>query len=300
MSGDPSIPPSRGARPSEYPASLTAPKPTGKLPCVPVCTLSKQPTLQCSAGAHAVTNTTNRLRLVVPIHGRRMLTERFLESYQRQTLSCPLLFVDDASPDDSVAWLRLRGCDVYVPQERLWFNGIVNWAIETCEAPYLGIINNDVVLSNRFVEESVRTFDRTSFDILVPRTLSPDAVACLDRRSRVRVVSLWRQEGWCILCRVASVRRLPPIPTEHLRLWYGDTWLFHHAWAGRLRVGKMMHVCVVHTGGCSAQPDGEASRTINRDREQAQTRYPFLKPRRPLGRLRMLPKPLRRMVLPYV
>ncbi len=246
--------------------------------------------------------TNPRLALVVPIHGQLEVTRRFLASFERQTVRCPLVFVDDASPDDSVDWLRAHGWEVYVPAERLWYNGVVNWALDHTSSPYLGVLNNDLVLGRYFVEEAVRSFEETRFDLLVPQTVPEGDPSVLDRRGRRRVRSLWRQEGWCMLFRVAAVRRLPPIPVHHLRLWFGDTWLFHHAWAAGLKVGVMRHNRVFHAGSVTIKAaEARAPHPIiAQDHEHRHRHYPWLDKRRPLGRLRRLPRPLRKLILPYL
>lgn len=243
---------------------------------------------------------TPALALVIPIHGNLPVTQRFLASFQRQSVRCGLTFVDDASPDGSAAWLREQGWDVQVPARRLWYNGIVNWAIASCEAPYLGILNNDLVLGRDFVAQTISSLDETSFDLVVPKTLANLDQEALDCPRRRRIVSLWRQQGWCMILRVASFRRLPTIP-EDLRLWYGDTWLFHHAWSNGLKVGMMRHVWVFHERGATVGGDlSPAREVIEQDQEAVRLRYPWLAKKRPLGRLRLIPRPLRRYVLPHI
>ncbi|MCU0612972.1 MAG: glycosyltransferase [Candidatus Eisenbacteria bacterium] len=241
------------------------------------------------------------LWLVVPVHGHLDVTRRFLDSFDRQTVRCPLMLVDDASPDNSVDWLRSNGWEVHVPCRRLWYNGVVNWAVSTAAVPYFGILNNDLVLGRHFVAETIRAFERSSYDVLVPRAVNDSDQDALDRARNPVIRSLWRQQGWCMLFRLEAVRRLPPIPSNDLRLWYGDTWLFHHAWSCGLRVGIMRHVWVFHersvTVGDEASP---AREVIEQDQEAVRLCYPWLRKRRPLGRLRCIPRPLRRHILPHI
>jgi len=240
------------------------------------------------------------LSIVVPIHGELEATQRFLSSFERQTQGCPLLFVDDRSPDGSVEWLRAHGWSVEVPEERLWFNGILNRAIERCQTPLLGVLNNDLVLGMRFVEQTVEAFARTDYDLLVALTVPGDDPRQLDEPRRFRIATLWRREGWCMLFRTASVGKLPPIPPD-LRLWYGDTWLFHHAWEAGLKLGVMLHNRIFH----------ERSRTIDAvqgkgthpviaaDEAVFREKYSWVQKRRKLGLIRLIPRPLRKVVLPH-
>ena len=240
------------------------------------------------------------LSLVVPIHGELAATQRFLESFERQTRPCPLLFVDDCSPDESVEWLRSRGWAVEVPPERLWFNGIVNRALQVCRTPLLGILNNDLILGRHFTDLTIAAFERTTYDVLVARTVEAEDPAGLDRGGRFRIAPLWRREGWCMLFRVASIRRLPPIPDD-LRLWYGDTWIFHHAWSSGMRVGIMLHNRIAHEGGRTIRAvQGQGTHPVIVSDETAfRERYSWVQRRRSLGLLKLVPKPLRKILLPY-
>ncbi len=243
-----------------------------------------------------------QLSVVVPIHGELEATQRFLVSFDRQTRSCPLTFVDDRSPDDSVAWLRADGRAVEEPSERQWFNGVVNCAVRTCSTPFLGVLNNDLVLGERFVEQTIAAFEGTDYDLLVPLTVAGEGQEALDRSRRFRIATLWRREGWCMLFRHASVRALPPIP-EDLRLWYGDTWLFHHAWQAGMKVGVMLHNRVLHERSRTIDAvQGKGKRThpvIAADEAAFREKYSWVRKRRDLGLVRLIPRPLRKIVLPH-
>lgn len=242
------------------------------------------------------------LSFVVPIHGELEATRRFLTSFDRQTRSCPLRFVDDRSPDDSVAWLRSRGRSVEVPEERLWFNGILNRAIANCQTPLLGVLNNDLVLGRRFVDLVVEAFEQSDYDILVPLTVEGASQQELDREHRFRIATLWRREGWCMLFRLASVRKLPPVPDD-LRLYFGDTWLFHHAWEKGLKVGVMLHNRILHERSRTIAAVQDKTKkphpVIAEDEVTFREKYSWVEKRRKLGWIHLIPRPLRKIMLPH-
>jgi hypothetical protein len=173
------------------------------------------------------------LTIVVPFRGELATTMAFLDSLGAHE---PLVLVDDHTPDASVASaLRALGHPVIRPPVRPYFNGALRYAIENCATPYLGVLNNDLILPAGFVESALAAFD--GWDILVPNTHPEPGFTGVDH--------LCRQEGWCMLMRAAAVRRLPPVPRT-LRIWYGDTWIFHHAWEAGLRVGKIGSLTIRH------------------------------------------------------
>ena len=244
------------------------------------------------------------LTIVVPIHGRSDVTLRFLESHRRQTVPSRLVFVDDRSPDESVKLLREQGQLVIEPPQRLWFNGILNLAIASCQTPFLGVLNNDLVLGTRFVEQSLATFERSGFDFLVPYTFEEEDAdpAQLELARPYRIHRLRRQQGWCMLFRSAAVKSLPPVPDE-LRLWFGDSWVFHHAWERGQKLGLMRHVAVIHQRHTTIQSDANVRATgvhpvIEEDKRVFAERYGWVKTKH-LGPWRFVPRWLRRQLVPF-
>jgi len=247
----------------------------------------------------------SELTLVVPIHGNLEATLRFLASYEAQTRPSQLLFVDDRSPDDSVQVLRLRGYRVLEPPERLYFNGILDLAIQSCRTRYLGVINNDLVLGRRFVQLALESFERSSSDFLVPLTFEGVGLdpAELERPRPFRIRRLRRQQGWCMLFRTASVRRLPRVPTD-LKLWYGDSWLYHHAWAAGQRIGMMMHNPVIHERHATIRADATfkvqgTHPIVEADKVVFDSKYRWVRTRH-LGPWRLVPRWIRRRFLPFL
>jgi len=246
---------------------------------------------------------TEALTIVVPVHGRIDATLRFLESWRPQTRASHLVFVDDCSPDETVRVLREEG-QVVVERGRLYFNGILNLAVAECRTTYLGVLNNDLVLGRRFVEQVLDAFERSDSDFLVPCTLEEGLAspADLERERRFRIRRLRRQQGWCMLFRTASVRRLPPVPAD-LRLWYGDSWLFHHAWEAGQKLGILMHVPVIHQRHATIQSDATFRRTgvhpvLAEDERVFRERYGWIRTKR-LGPWRFVPRWLRRKLVPF-
>ena len=243
------------------------------------------------------------LTIVVPTHGRIDVTLRFLESYRAQTRASRLIFIDDRSPDDTVKILREQGETVLEPEQRLYFNGILSLAIRSCTTAFLGVLNSDLILGRRFVERTLESFERSRSDFLVPITLegSEATPANLERERPFRILRMRRQQGWCMLFRTRSVQRLPEIP-EELRLWYGDSWIFHHAWEDGQRLGVMLHTPVIHQRHASIEGDATFKKTgahpvIEQDKRIFAERYTWVTTKR-LGPWRLVPGFVRRRIVP--
>lgn len=210
-----------------------------------------------------------RLTLVVPIHGKIETTLEFLDSYERQTVKAPLLFIDDRSPDDSVSILREKGYTVLVPDKRLWFNGALNLSIAECGTTYLGFLNNDIVFGSTFVEDILHAIETSNADFLVPKSVDLKEHDYLDAKREYDVGPLNRREGWAMFFRVEKTRMIPRIPIE-LRLWFGDDWLFHHAVKMEQEVLQARHVRVYHV---ESTKSAVANAVIAKDQEIARLEY---------------------------
>jgi len=238
----------------------------------------------------------------VPVHGQVDTTKKFLASFARQTVKCQLTFVDDRSPDNTVQWLKENGWQVEVPKRRLWYNGILNMAIQSATTELIGILNNDLILGKHFIEATIQSFEQTDYDILVPFTLPTPDHSQLDRQLDLKVVPLYRREGWCILGRSTSLKKLPPIPSDDLRLWYGDTWLFHHAWRAGMKIGLMLHNRIYHEVSKTiqaTQKEKNINPVIMTDMKVFKEKYSWLSKHKPLGLYKIFPPFIRSLLLPH-
>lgn len=207
-------------------------------------------------------------RVVVPIHGARWITERFLEYWRWQHFPAQLEFHDDHSPDDSVPWLREHGHLVRTYDERPYFNGILRTAIAEWDGREpLAILNNDIHFREGFVGKMSNTTARLGAAIVVPQTAGAE--------DRCRGDECIEQQGWAMWLGPRA-KEIPPIP-EDLRLWYGDTWLFRHAWDLGLGARVATHVHIRHDVEGTTRYYGESTRAIiAEDNRVVREKYPHL------------------------
>jgi GT2 family glycosyltransferase len=92
---------------------------------------------------------------ILNFNGRAFL-EAMLPTVAAQTASDFVVHVvDDASTDDSVAWLREHWPDVRVitSERNLQITASLARAVQTASTPYVAILNNDLELDPRWLEE---------------------------------------------------------------------------------------------------------------------------------------------------
>ncbi len=87
--------------------------------------------------------------IVIPTHGQRHLTEACLDSIRRHTDEpYELVVVDNASPDDTVAWLRTQSdVRLIANVENRGFPAAVNQGIAAATGDHVLLLNNDTVVT---------------------------------------------------------------------------------------------------------------------------------------------------------
>jgi GT2 family glycosyltransferase len=92
-----------------------------------------------------------------------------------------VIVVDNASSDDSVAWLRAKAPDVEVVQrdDNGGFAAAVNDGIVRADGEFVALLNNDTEVDPRWLESLIEALERTGYDFaaaLMVFMLEPDVV----------------------------------------------------------------------------------------------------------------------------
>jgi len=104
-----------------------------------------------------------RLTVALTNHNGQSLLETMLPSLSAQTLTgFATIVVDDASDDDSVAFLRERWPQVRVIElrARVGVTGAMNAALEAASSELVGLFNNDMELEPQCLAQLVAALDR--------------------------------------------------------------------------------------------------------------------------------------------
>jgi GT2 family glycosyltransferase len=145
---------------------------------------------EASMGATGtVTQTVEVVHVLLPVHNRRVLTQRFLQSLHRQSYPrIRLMVIDDGSTDGTAAMVREEypGAVVLPGSGTLWWSGSLQCGIDRLAANGLPdedivlIANDDTVLDPSFVERGVQVLRGLPHALLCARLLNPGTGAALE------------------------------------------------------------------------------------------------------------------------
>jgi GT2 family glycosyltransferase len=101
--------------------------------------------------------------VVIPNYNGRKLLETCLESVDRnrpRNIPIEVIVVDDASTDDSIAWLAIHHPDVRVValDRNQGFCAAANAGIAAAKAPYIQLLNNDTEVCENWIEAGLEPF----------------------------------------------------------------------------------------------------------------------------------------------
>jgi N-acetylglucosaminyl-diphospho-decaprenol L-rhamnosyltransferase len=101
-----------------------------------------------------------KIDVVIPIHGRRAMTERCLAALARQTRGHRTIVVDNASPDDSATAIadEFPQVDVLRLDANRGFAAACNAGIAHGRGEVVVLLNNDVVTPSDFLERLAAPF----------------------------------------------------------------------------------------------------------------------------------------------
>lgn len=102
--------------------------------------------------------------LVISFYKNIRMLELVLASLEKQTIKTfDVIVCDDGSPDNVVQQLHQLIESTSYPAQHLWHedlgfrkNRILNWALQSCETPYMIFIDQDCVLHPEFIREHVQ------------------------------------------------------------------------------------------------------------------------------------------------
>jgi GT2 family glycosyltransferase len=105
----------------------------------------------------------HRVAVVVPVHNRKALTERFLKSFAEvEYENYKIVIVDDGSSDGTAEWLAKEHPEVEVlpGTGNLWWTGATNLGVQFAlnkGFDYVLTINNDAVVEPNFLKSLIKS-----------------------------------------------------------------------------------------------------------------------------------------------
>jgi len=101
---------------------------------------------------------------IIPVHNRADLLKRLLESVRGQTIAfSEIVVVDNASTDSAADVARAFGCRVIAMGENAGFARAVNCGWRAAATEWVAILNSDVELDRRWLEQLSACTEKASF-----------------------------------------------------------------------------------------------------------------------------------------
>ena len=106
-----------------------------------------------------------KVSFIIPLYNCLPLTQAMLASLRATLpagLACEIIFVDDGSTDGSRAWVKSlpAPCRVILNENNLGFSGACNRGAATAMGEFLFFLNNDLVLTPRWLKPMLAAFAR--------------------------------------------------------------------------------------------------------------------------------------------
>lgn len=162
------------------------------------------------------------LTVVVPTMSHRRM-DRLWEMILKNTIRPSLVVVTDNTgqgwrPTSTPADVKL---EVSVPKKNVGVNAVWTGGIARAPDGLLSILNDDVLISEKFFEHTIRAF----------RILKKVAVICpttgrtpgYEEKFRYGIMS--RREGWAFTIRTSVAKNLPAMPPD-MFVFCGDDWIW--------------------------------------------------------------------------
>jgi len=134
----------------------------------------------------------------------------------------------------------------------------------------LSVLNDDVVLNERFFERLVAPFQIIDCAVVCPKTET--TVEGFDA-TRLRaglgfdLAPMKRREGWAFSFRKDILDNIPRIPVEKFKTFCGDDWLWYHTVVQRMRWYWDLNNVIYHKVGASLDSMPKLRETLREEKE---------------------------------
>lgn len=162
--------------------------------------------------------------IILPVYNNLHLTKQAIKNIENTTdLDYILIIINDWSNDWTKEWLdkNKRHNWIIVHQSNCWTNDAWNKWIALSHAPYVAVLNNDIVLPEWALQKMLEWFSDEDVWMVNPRSTT------------LKVKDYWEDpfyfanhiQGWCWIITKEAKEKLFPID-KRLRIFWWDNWLF--------------------------------------------------------------------------
>jgi len=185
------------------------------------------------------------LSVVIPVYNHLDLTKQVISNIKetQKDVNYQLVIVNDGSSD----WTKKRLDDnkesnwIVVHQANQWTNWAWNKWVELSKAPYILIINNDIILSEWAFRNMINWFTDDSIWMVNVRTISPETKQYWTKPYYFANEIQW----WCYMITKKMKELLFPID-KRLRIWWWDNIIFYKMIYNWYKLKVVSNVIIQH------------------------------------------------------
>mgnify|MGYP000986096547 FL=1 len=215
-----------------------------------------------------------RLAVIVPVVNTG-LADKMFASIERNTVHPQrILIIDNSNRDETynphIQWRHLELTVMKYPQNigvnESWNVGIKH--VGKCDL--LSILNDDIILNERFFERLVAPFQLIDCAVICPQTentIENFERAKLNAPLAFDVAPMKRREGWAFTYRKDILDKLPRIPVEQFRTFCGDDWFWYHTAMLKYRWYRDFNNVIYHKVGASLDILPDLRETLRAEKE---------------------------------
>jgi len=196
-----------------------------------------------------------KYNVIIPVVNRK-LAAPLLDSIAANTIiPANILIIDNSRADTAFPADTRLPLTIIDPGKRLGVNASWNLGIrENGDCDYLAILNDDVILGNRFFEKNIDVFrQHQDCGVACPATVHDPTD--MDNNISGPIIRMKRREGWAFSFQWPVLKEIPPIPAA-LVTFCGDDWFWVHMHLKGFRWYKDTGNIVYHQVGAAVRQLG--------------------------------------------
>jgi len=191
------------------------------------------------------------ISVVIPTYDNNEMLKDLLDKLNTQTVLPDEVIIIEDGPADTFEIVS-KGIYMYPigrvrHKTNIGVNASWNEGINHSKCDLISILNDDIMISNEFIRKTVDTFNKdNNIGIVTYRNCNLEDVD--EELGDIAYVSYTRRIGWAFTVRRTMIDTIMPIPTEGMKTFCGDNYIFSRFKAMGFMIVSLTSCNVWHKG----------------------------------------------------
>lgn len=138
--------------------------------------------------------------------------------------------------------LKNNNISVFYNEVNVDLNRVWNWFYENNKSEYLCYLNNDISLTNNFIDDTIKILNNNSDVGIVIHATNNDKITHASNKLEFTILNPPQYQGWDFTIR----RNLYSVIPDTLRIFGGDDLLFAHVVSNGGKIGMALSSPIIH------------------------------------------------------